>query len=111
MDDQAFSTLELERLRTLISRGAQTPMGRARIEELVPFDKPESLRLALDAVDETVRLEQRLGGRWSFSEVSDPSAALALLRIEGAGLEPLTLLEVARLCEQAIAARSLVINE
>jgi DNA mismatch repair protein MutS2 len=111
MQDQAFSTLEVDRLRTLISRGAQTPMGRARLQVLVPFDRLQPLLLALSLVRETVQLTQRVGGRWSFSEVPDPSSALALLRIEGAGLEPLMMLELARLVEQALAARAMIINE
>jgi DNA mismatch repair protein MutS2 len=111
MFDQAFDTLDFPRLRDLISRSAQTAMGRARFANLVPFDEPETLRQALRAISEAILLEQRIGGRWSFSELADPTDALALLRIEGAGLEPLTLLELARLCDQALAARALLINE
>src|SRR4051794_2579580 len=111
MFDQAFDTLDFPRLRDLISRSAQTAMGRARFANLEPFDDSEPLRHALRAVSEAILLEQRIGGRWSFSELADPADALALLRIEGAGLEPLTLLELARLCEQALAARALLINE
>jgi DNA mismatch repair protein MutS2 len=111
MFEQAFDTLDFPRLRDLISRSAQTAVGHARFANLVPFDELEPLRNALRAVSEAILLEQRIGGRWSFSELADPTDALALLRIEGAGLEPLTLLELARLCEQALAARALLINE
>jgi DNA mismatch repair protein MutS2 len=111
MQDQAFGTLEYDRLRALVGRGAQTPMGRAAAKAISPFEGIDDLRQALEALRETVQLEQRLGGRWSFSEVADPADALALLRIEGAGLEPLTLLELARLVDQALAARAMVINE
>ena len=39
MYDQAFATLEYDQLRALIQRGAQTPMGRARVESLAPRTK------------------------------------------------------------------------
>jgi DNA mismatch repair protein MutS2 len=111
MHEQAFSTLEYDRLRSLLRRGAQTPMGSARVAQLVPLVEINELEKALDAVEETIQLEQRLGGRWSFSELADPAEAIALLKIEGAGLDPISLLELARMCEQALAARALVINE
>src|SRR5215210_6752227 len=100
MDDQAFRTLEYDALRGLVRRGAQTPMGRARLDTLAPADDLEGLRRALRATSECVELRQR-GASWSFSEMSDPTDALARLHIEGTTLEPLAMLELARLCEQA----------
>jgi DNA mismatch repair protein MutS2 len=107
MNDQAFATLEYEGARALARRYAQTPMGRARAEALAPLDSAEDVRRALRAVTECVELRAR-GARWSFSELTDPSEAVARLRIEGTILEPLVLLELARLCEQAADARSAV---
>lgn len=107
MHDQAFATLEYDKLRALIRRGAQTPMGHARVDALVPFDEVESLRRSLRAVAECVELRQR-GATWSFSELQDPTESLARLRIEGATLEPLAILELARLCEQALDARAAI---
>src|SRR3982751_4769823 len=100
MNDQAFGTLEYDELRALLRRSAQTPMGRARVDALTPIEGVMPLRRALRAVTECVELRQR-GVHWSFSEMADPSEALARLNIEGAILEPLALLELARLCEQA----------
>jgi DNA mismatch repair protein MutS2 len=111
MHDQAFTTLEYDGLRALVRRGAQTPLGRARVDDLAPLDDLESLRRALEAVAEGIELERRAGARWSFSELADPQDALALLHIEGATLEPLTMLELARMCEQALAARALILSE
>ncbi|HWS56302.1 MAG TPA: Smr/MutS family protein, partial [Pyrinomonadaceae bacterium] len=62
------------------------------------------------AVTECVEMRKR-GAAWTFGELADPSEALARLAIEGATLEPLTLLELARLCEQAADARAAVSAE
>jgi DNA mismatch repair protein MutS2 len=110
MNEQAFATLEYDRARALVRRGAQTPMGRARAEALAPFDDLASLRRELTALAETIELRRR-GVSWSFSEMADPAEALARLRIEGAALEPLKILELARLCEQALAARAVILSE
>ena len=107
MNDQAFGTLEYEGARALVRRYAQTPVGRARAEALEPLASVEEVRRALRAVSECAELRAR-GARWSFSELSDPAEAIARLRIEGTILDPLVLLELARLCEQAADARAAV---
>jgi DNA mismatch repair protein MutS2 len=110
MNNQAFGTLEYEGARALVRRYAQTPMGRERAEGLAPLASVGEVRRALRAVSECVEMRAR-GARWSFSELDDPSEALARLRIEGTILEPLVLLELARLCEQAADARAAVSAE
>jgi DNA mismatch repair protein MutS2 len=110
MHEQGFATLEYDRLRALVRRGAQTPMGRARAEALSPIEDLSTLRRELKAVAECVELRRR-GVSWSFSEMADPAEALARLKIEGATLEPLAILELARLCEQALAARAVIMAE
>ncbi|MBD0371086.1 MAG: endonuclease MutS2 [Pyrinomonadaceae bacterium] len=110
MNEQAFSTLEYGALRELLRRGAQTEMGRRRVDALVPFDDLEELRRALSALSECIELRRR-GASWYFAELADPRDALSLLRIEGATLEPLTILELGRLCEQAQNARAVIMAE
>jgi DNA mismatch repair protein MutS2 len=110
MNEQAFTTLEYGGLRGLLRRGAQTEMGRARVDALVPFDDLEELRRALRALSECIDLGRR-GLSWSFTELAAPHQALAILRIEGATLEPLTILELGRLCEQAQGARAVIMAE
>ncbi|HZH32874.1 MAG TPA: Smr/MutS family protein [Pyrinomonadaceae bacterium] len=105
MNEQAFGVLEYDGLRALVRRGAQTPMGRARADKLAPLAGAEEVRRALDAVAECVELRRR-GGAWSFSELADPAESIARLRIEGATLDALPLLELARLCDQVGAARA-----
>src|SRR5947209_12642492 len=110
MHSQAFATLEYDRLRALVRRGAQTETGRARADALAPFDDLATLRRELSALNECVEL-RRQGVVWSFSEMTDPSASLARLRIEGAALDPLAMLELGRLCEQALSARAVLLAE
>ncbi|HEX8424057.1 MAG TPA: hypothetical protein VF634_11625, partial [Pyrinomonadaceae bacterium] len=108
MNEQAFRVLEYDGLRELVRRGAQTPMGRARVDELAPLADLEAVRRALVAVAECAELRRRSGAAWSFSELADPAESIARLRIEGATLEPLPLLALARLCDQVGAARAAI---
>ena len=110
MHEQAFITLEYDRLRAIVSRGAQTPMGRSRLSALKPLDDLSKISRELNVVAEAVELKRR-GIAWSFSEMIDPQEAIARLHIEGATLEPLLILELGRLCEQALAARALILTE
>jgi len=110
MNDQAFSILEYSELLALVRRGAQTPMGQARIEALEPLGDPAELRRALASVAECVALRGQ-GVFWSFSELADSSESLARLQIAGAALEPLAILELARLCEGAMSARAAIFAE
>ncbi|MBA2503157.1 MAG: Smr/MutS family protein [Pyrinomonadaceae bacterium] len=110
MNDQAFAALEYDALRALLQRGAQTPAGRARCGALLPLSDVETVQLALRGVTEAVRLRER-GLSWSFADLIDPTEALARLRIEDAALDPFSLLELARLLEQAGAARALLHSE
>lgn len=110
MDDQAFSILEYDHLRALLRLGAQTPMGRARVDALAPLNDLSALRKALAATAECVHLRKR-GVAWSFIEIADPSEAIGRLRVEGTSLEPSAILGLARLCEQAMSARASILAE
>lgn len=110
MNEQAFGVLEYDALCALVRRGAQTVAGRARADTLAPLSSLAEVRRALAAVSESLELQRR-GARWSFSELADPSEQIARLKIEGAVLDPLALLELARLCDQAGEARALIQSE
>jgi DNA mismatch repair protein MutS2 len=110
MNDQAFTTLEYQQLLELVKRSAQTDMGRARIAALTPLDAIEDLKRELSAVSECVSLRNR-GVNWSFSEFGNPAETISRLRIEGNALDSLSILETARLCEQALSARSVIMAE
>ncbi len=102
----SLDTLEYARLLELISRNAQTPMGIDRFAEL----RPKTDRLELDrdlaAISETILLNEEKQVTWSFSGLEDPTDAIAILKVRNATLEPNLLLEVARVCSQALFARS-----
>src|SRR5258706_1662329 len=110
MNPQAFDTLEFDSLRTHVRRGAQTAMGRERIGALAPSADLRSLRQALSAVGENIQLRQR-GSRLSFDGIADTSDSISRLRIEGTALDPLALLDLARLCERAMEARATILAE
>lgn len=110
MDEQAFTILEYDELRALIRRGAQTPMGQERVDALRPLASIAELKKELAAVAECVDLRKR-GGAWTFSELGDPGEKLALLRVEGATLEPTAMLEIKSLCDQAMSARASILAE
>ncbi|MFZ0752049.1 MAG: Smr/MutS family protein [Pyrinomonadaceae bacterium] len=110
MNPQAFGILEFDQLRQLVRRHAQTDMGRARVAALEPFDDLGPLRHALAEVGEAISLRAR-GARFAFDGVADPSESIARLKIEGAALEPLAMLDLVRVCNSALDARNAILAE
>ena len=104
MNEQAFTTLEYPQLRELLKRCAQTRIGELRAETLTPIGELPRLQLELKALAECVTLRNR-GVSWSFSEFDEPGDAIGRLRVEGTTLDASALLQLARLCEQALSAR------
>ncbi|HEX5884239.1 MAG TPA: Smr/MutS family protein, partial [Pyrinomonadaceae bacterium] len=110
MNRQAFTTLEYQHLLALIKRNAQTDPGQRRIETLSPLDNVSQLQRELSALAECVLLRSR-GVKWWFNGLTDPAETIARLRVEGASLDPVAILQTARLCEQAMSARAAVLAE
>jgi len=110
MNDQAFNTLEYQQLLALIRRNAQTEAGQARVETLSPATSEAQLQRELAALAECVMLRAR-GVNWSFSGFSNPAETIARLHVEGATLDPMAILQTARLCEQAMSARAAILAE
>ena len=110
MHEQSFTTLEFDKLCSVIQRGAQTEMGRAAVELLRPLDDLNGLRHALQRVAECVELHKR-GVRWSFEGLADPNDALSRLHIAGVALDSLAILALARWCETAMGARASIVVE
>jgi DNA mismatch repair protein MutS2 len=108
MKNFSLATLEYEKLLALVARHAQTPMGEARFAELRPLTSRRELEKELKAISETIFLNEEKQVTWSFSGLEDPTDAVAILRIKGATLEPTRMLEVVRVCNQALFARSAV---
>jgi DNA mismatch repair protein MutS2 len=110
MNNQAFETLDFYALCALVCRGAQTEMGRARIDALRPIEDLGQLHRDLRSMAESIELRQH-GTRLSFDGIADTTESISRLKIEGAALEPLALLDLARLCERAIDARAAILAE
>lgn len=110
MHDQAFRILEYHELRALIQRGAQTAMGRVRVEALEPHKELAKLKTELAALQECVAIRKR-GASWRFSDLDNPAEKIALLRVEGAVLEPTSILDLKSLIEQAMSARASILAE
>src|SRR5689334_23678380 len=110
MNDQAFNTLEYQQLLALIRRNAQTEAGQVRVETLSPATSEAELQRELEALAECVMLRAR-GVNWYFSGFSHPAETIARLHVEGATLDPLAILQTARLCEQAMSARAAILAE
>jgi DNA mismatch repair protein MutS2 len=108
MNNFSLATLEYEKLLALVARNAQTPMGEARFAGLRPLTSRLALEKELKAIAETILLNEEKQVSWSFSGLEDPSHAVATLRIKGATLDPLLMLEIVRVCNQALFARSAV---
>jgi len=106
MNGFSLETLEFDRLLELVARNAQTPMGHERLLELRPLASRIELDAALDAIRETIALAEEKQVSWSFSGLEDPSDAVATLKISNATLDAMLLLEIARVCNQALFARS-----
>ncbi len=102
----SLETLEYEKLLELVSRNAQTPMGEERFAILRPKTSKIEVERDLAAISETIVLKEEKQVSWSFSGLQDPSDAVAILKIKNATLEPNLLLEVSRVCSQALFARS-----
>jgi len=110
VNKQAFTTLEYQHLLELIKRNAQTEAGQRRVETLSPIDDASELRHVLAALAECVRLRAR-GVKWYFNGLTEPSESIGRLRVEGASLDPLAILQTARLCDQAMSARAAILAE
>jgi DNA mismatch repair protein MutS2 len=107
VNHQAFGILEFDALRALVQRRAQTDPARARVDALEPLDDFDQLQRELRALSEMIELRAR-GARLSFAGIVDSTESIARLRIAGTALEPLAMLDLARLSERALDARSAI---
>ncbi|MDQ3320948.1 MAG: endonuclease MutS2 [Acidobacteriota bacterium] len=107
---QSLTTLEYGKLLALVARHAQTTMGKARLDNLQPLTNRFELERDLRAVAETFVLSEKQIS-WRFSDLADPSNAVATLRIRNATLDPISMLEITRLGNQALFARSVIAPE
>src|SRR5262245_56328672 len=110
MNDQAFDILEFDSLRALIRRNALTAMGAEQMAYIAPLDRVEDLLLSLAHVAEMLEARQK-GARFSFDGILNPAEAVFRLKIEGTALDSSTILDLGRLCDRALAARTTILSE
>jgi DNA mismatch repair protein MutS2 len=110
MDHQAFNILEFPALRALLRQNAQTEAARGLIDQLEPINDFGQLQNDLKRLAEMIELRTR-GTRVSFDGVVDTSESISRLRIEGTALDPMALLDLARLCARALDARGAILAE
>jgi DNA mismatch repair protein MutS2 len=110
MNPQAFKILEFDSLRALVRQRAQTDLARMRIAQIFPLGDFVELQRELHRLSEMIELRQR-GARLSFEGVADPTDSIAHLRIAGTALDPLAMLDLARLIERALDARAAIQSE
>lgn len=111
MQNFSADLLEFEPLRELVGRYVGSPPGRAELEKLEPRTDRVALENALADVAEAIAYRRasrqpQAAGRGAaiglrFTSIPDVTAALTMLRIEGALLEPKQILELGRLIEEA----------
>ncbi|NNE99914.1 MAG: hypothetical protein HKN25_12910, partial [Pyrinomonadaceae bacterium] len=106
----SIETLQFESLLKLVAGNAQTPMGRDFVLGVRPLSSRPELERDLRLVEETFALKEE-EVVWNFSELSEPSDAIALLRIKDSSIEPSILRELARLLSQALFAKDEIRKE
>jgi DNA mismatch repair protein MutS2 len=117
---QNFSAdlLEFESLRELVGRFVRSQLGKDELEQLQPHSDRNTLESTLADVAEAIsylRATQEAQPatrgaaiRVRFDSIPDVRTTLAMLRIEGAGLESTQILDLTRLLEQAGETRAVL---
>jgi DNA mismatch repair protein MutS2 len=117
---QNFSAdlLEFESLRELVGRFVRSQLGRDELEQLQPHSDRNTLESTLADVAEAISylratqeaqpVTRGAAIRVRFDSIPDVRTTLAMLRIEGAGLESTQILDLTRLLEQAGETRAVL---
>src|SRR5580765_2313662 len=95
MQPAVLKALEFDRIREALARDALTPLGRVRLDALVPATDPAEVRRGLDLTTEAVR-RTKAGGSMAIDAAEDLVTVLGTLEIGDQSLEPLGLLSLAR---------------
>ncbi len=116
MQNFSADLLEFEALREVVGRYIGSPLGRAELAKLAPAVDRTAIEAALAGVAEAIAYQRasrqpQAAARGSairlrFNSIPDVSAALTILRIEGAVLEPKQILDLTRLIEEAAEVRA-----
>jgi DNA mismatch repair protein MutS2 len=101
--------LEFEGVREMLRGYASSPLGQGRIAALAPSREREWMERQQEMTGE-IREFRRVGGRFDFSGLSDPSALVQKARIEGAALEAAELREIVALVDRAAEWREIALQ-
>jgi len=94
MHTGALTTLEFDRVVTVVTSYALTPLGAEKLTQLRPLTDPRAVKTALAHTTETVRFLEANGGV-PLEAPSDLDRILAALAIEAQPLEPIQLIRLA----------------
>ncbi len=101
ISQETLDALEFDRVRKCAAGLAASPLGMARLSELVPFESASDAERAMALTGEMVTIIS--GGEFPIHGTHDIRAELQSASVEGAALEPEELLriaETARTCDQ-----------
>ena len=111
--------LEFEALRALAGRYVRSALGRGELERVAPSNDRDAIETALAETGEGIEYLRAAGQpqtasrgaaiRISFTDIADPTEAVARLRIEGATLEAEEIYELTRLLDLAAEARGVLV--
>ncbi|MEW6729885.1 MAG: endonuclease MutS2 [Acidobacteriota bacterium] len=104
MESQAFTALEFEEFRKLLSRYAQTPLGRQRLLSLLPINDAALIAHAHQEVSECAAY-QREFGHIRISEIEDPTEVLIRLAVANTRLSPDEMLQLQNIINIGSALR------
>jgi DNA mismatch repair protein MutS2 len=115
----AEPVLEFTELRALVGRYIRSALGRAELEQVAPSSDRAAIETGLAEASEGIDYLRMASQpqtpargaaiRIRFGDITDPSAAVARLRIEGSTLEATEIYELSRLLDLAAEARSVLV--
>ena len=118
MQNFSADLLEFESLRELLGRFVQSPPGAQELARIAPHSDRAALESTLADTGEAIAylkasrqpqaVTRGAAVRVSFSSIPEIARTMPMLRIEGAGLEVMQILELTRLLEQAGEIRSIL---
>ncbi|HEX6897975.1 MAG TPA: Smr/MutS family protein [Bryobacteraceae bacterium] len=118
MPNFSADLLEFESLRQLVGRYMRSALGRAELEKVAPHSDRAALEESLADTSEAMAYLQAsqkpqaaargAAIRVRFDSIPDIAAAIPLIRIEGAVLDPQQILNLTRLLEQAGEIRAVL---
>ncbi|HET7751843.1 MAG TPA: hypothetical protein VFK81_20790, partial [Terriglobales bacterium] len=101
--------LEFEGVREMLRGYASSSLGQGRIAALAASGEREWMERQQEMTEE-IREFRRVGGRFDFSGLSDPSALVQKARIEGAALEAGELREILAVVDRAAEWREIAMQ-